>query len=326
MENQTTIFNSIFPKLEKYGYKRGFNGKEMLDEMEGDGNAYDFGARMYIARLGRWMSCDSKESKYPGISTYNFSLNNPIIFNDPDGNDARYTVVKNENGGGTITIESTIHLYGKDASIELADKMNTSFSDLNNMATYTDPTTKEQWNVIININFVYDENIKSETDVLNLPKGDNIMKIDKSLTPEQLGTPNDVNAQGTVPYPGANTGRCKNNLFAVIIHEAGHQIGFDERYNRNRSYATVVGDIMGAYFGSDPTRIAPIHFDDIARTILILSENGKYFKTGAFSLGLDKPGYNPRDIKLGESKKYGESENIKDIRKSENNTIELKNQ
>ena len=31
MEPQTTVFNSIFPKLEKYGYKYEFNGKDLPD-------------------------------------------------------------------------------------------------------------------------------------------------------------------------------------------------------------------------------------------------------------------------------------------------------
>jgi RHS repeat-associated protein len=45
----------------------GFNGKEKDDEVVGAGNSYDFDARMYNPRLGRWMSVDPSASKYPGI-------------------------------------------------------------------------------------------------------------------------------------------------------------------------------------------------------------------------------------------------------------------
>ena len=66
-------------------YRYGFNGKEKDDEINSEGNSYDFGARIYDGRLGRWMSCDDWESKYPMLSTYCFVGNSPIKFIDPDG-------------------------------------------------------------------------------------------------------------------------------------------------------------------------------------------------------------------------------------------------
>ena len=68
-------------------YRYGFNGMEMDDEFKGEGNSYDFGAKMYDPRVGRWFTPDPLEKKYPSFSTYNFSLNNPIQFKDPDGKD-----------------------------------------------------------------------------------------------------------------------------------------------------------------------------------------------------------------------------------------------
>lgn len=47
--------------------------------------AYDFGARMYDARLGRWLSTDPLQAKYPDISPYTFVGNSPLLFKDPDG-------------------------------------------------------------------------------------------------------------------------------------------------------------------------------------------------------------------------------------------------
>ncbi len=67
------------------GYRFGFNGMEKVDEVSGSGNAYDFGARIYDSRLGRWMSVDPLQKKYPSLSPYNFVANSPILFIDPDG-------------------------------------------------------------------------------------------------------------------------------------------------------------------------------------------------------------------------------------------------
>ncbi len=47
--------------------------------------AYDFGARMYDARLGRWMSVDPKATVMPARSPYSAFMNNPIFWDDPDG-------------------------------------------------------------------------------------------------------------------------------------------------------------------------------------------------------------------------------------------------
>lgn len=55
------------------------------DELKGEGNSYDFGARMYDSRIGRWMSVDPKFALQPGWSTYKFALDNPLIFVDPEG-------------------------------------------------------------------------------------------------------------------------------------------------------------------------------------------------------------------------------------------------
>jgi RHS repeat-associated protein len=68
-------------------YRYGFNGKESDDEIKGDGNSLDFGARIYDSRLGRWLSVDPLMAKYPDLTPYNFVANSPIAFVDVDGED-----------------------------------------------------------------------------------------------------------------------------------------------------------------------------------------------------------------------------------------------
>jgi RHS repeat-associated protein len=67
-------------------YKYGFNGMEKDAEMhDNDGDSYDFGARMYDARVGRWLSVDPLHKMYPSISVFAFVGNSPIKSLDPNG-------------------------------------------------------------------------------------------------------------------------------------------------------------------------------------------------------------------------------------------------
>jgi len=72
------------------GYRFGYNGKEKTNEILGEGNSYDFGARILDPRVGRWSKTDALEAEYPGVSPYSNTLNNPICFIDAGG----YAVMK----------------------------------------------------------------------------------------------------------------------------------------------------------------------------------------------------------------------------------------
>src|SRR5690554_7270535 len=64
-------------------YKYKFGGKEYQEEF--DVNLYDFGARNYDPSLGRWMNVDPLAEDYYSQSSYQYTLNNPIVYIDPDG-------------------------------------------------------------------------------------------------------------------------------------------------------------------------------------------------------------------------------------------------
>jgi RHS repeat-associated protein len=66
-------------------YRYGFNGMENDNEIKGDGNSLDFGARIYDSRLGRWLSVDPIQSKFPDLTPYQFVSNSPLILVDPNG-------------------------------------------------------------------------------------------------------------------------------------------------------------------------------------------------------------------------------------------------
>ena len=50
-------------------YKYGFNGKEKDNEVNVDGGDYDFGARIYDSRLGRWLRKARKRSTRKRVSS-----------------------------------------------------------------------------------------------------------------------------------------------------------------------------------------------------------------------------------------------------------------
>ena len=64
-------------------YKYKHTGKELQDEL--GLNVYDFGARFYMPDIGRWGQIDPLAIAYNQHSPYNYSLNNPVYFKDPDG-------------------------------------------------------------------------------------------------------------------------------------------------------------------------------------------------------------------------------------------------
>lgn len=66
-------------------YRYGYNGKEKDGELKGEGNSYDYGARMLDNRVARFTTTDPLEQLAPNLTPYRTFNNNPIRYNDPDG-------------------------------------------------------------------------------------------------------------------------------------------------------------------------------------------------------------------------------------------------
>jgi RHS repeat-associated protein len=131
-------------------YRYGFNGQEKDNEIKGTGNSLDFGARIYDSRLGRWLSLDPLQAKYPSLSAYNFCNNNPVLFKDPDGRDAHVSIIRNpQGGGGTIVFSSTVFITGDEAAC-LVQTSQKAFDDWNSKGA---TTTDGKWNVQIQMTF-----------------------------------------------------------------------------------------------------------------------------------------------------------------------------
>ncbi len=83
-------------------YRYGFGGHEKDEEVKGAGNHVSFGDYGYDSRLGKRFRTDPLQIYMPALTPYNYSLNNPIMFVDEDGNypGVTYWFFELDLGGG----------------------------------------------------------------------------------------------------------------------------------------------------------------------------------------------------------------------------------
>ncbi|HPA57799.1 MAG TPA: RHS repeat-associated core domain-containing protein, partial [bacterium] len=79
-----TSFQSTSSSSQVSAKRYRYNGKEKDEETD----LYYYGARYYISWLGRWMNCDPS-GEVDGLNLYTYVKNNPVIYTDPDGKEAK---------------------------------------------------------------------------------------------------------------------------------------------------------------------------------------------------------------------------------------------
>lgn len=77
------IKDRAFQDFKNFRYK--FNGKESDGEINGEGNNYDFGARIYDNRLGRFLSIDRLGKNFSFKTPYDYAENDVIRSIDLEG-------------------------------------------------------------------------------------------------------------------------------------------------------------------------------------------------------------------------------------------------
>jgi len=140
-------------------YSFGFNGMEKLNEAYGEGNTYDFGARIYDPRIGRFLSIDPLYKTFPFQSPYCFAANSPIRFVDVDGKGPGDRIIDESTYKGTgnlIVILVDADMIDNWNKEQMATNAGNNWdyvvvTSLTEVTGYLDRTYKKDGNVINNL-------------------------------------------------------------------------------------------------------------------------------------------------------------------------------
>ena len=146
-----------------------FNGKE--EQTAGNLNYLDYGARMYDSNIGRWMMQDPLSEKYYAYSPYNYCVNNPVMFVDPEGEEHR---VSYNHRNRTITVYATYY-----TNIESIKSLTQAIKFYNSRTNDKYTYSGQEYSIIYNLSYVKVSNStlnKEVKDLLTSPY-QNIYKI-----------------------------------------------------------------------------------------------------------------------------------------------------
>ena len=277
-------------------YRYGFNGKEKNNEISGEGNSYDFGARIYDPRLGRWLSLDPSQAKYPYLSPYNAFDNNPIYFSDPDGKDAIATIQ-----GNTITISAKIYIIGYKATKEKAASMQKDIMGYwgGKDFKYKGKDGKE-YNVKFDVQVVsYEDKENAKSSKQALTDGNyNLVRLADETKAEHTSY-----VAGSEPNAGWYGLWGEDEDAGTYGHETGHLLGFDDLYYYDddgniQNFKTVDdNDLMGKKAHEPEAKVTQKDINAIGKHVEAKEKNGKAKIDAGTSNIRDKKSLPKQDVK-----------------------------
>jgi RHS repeat-associated protein len=222
--------------------KRKYNGNELQSKEFSDGSGlewYDYQARGYDPQIGRMNQIDPMVEKFFPATPYSYTVNNPILLNDPNGKDWSINITKDKDGKYNIqfTVNAAIvNNSGKKIDINNYIKTQSEiFSKLFSM-------DRKEFSVSAKLNMI---EVKSEDDVKDkehLVVIDKSSKFDKKVGGHSAlgGLRIDLNADfikedGTTPYN------------AVLSHEIGHTGGLQHPFEKGENVELFKGSFLGIF-------------------------------------------------------------------------------
>jgi RHS repeat-associated protein len=226
------IFNSY---INADNHRQSFIGKPTSGvEKDNESSLGDFGVRKFDDFTGRFFQIDPLWEKYYSWTPYHYSANNPVSFLDPGGKDAYVTIQ-----GSTITISTTIFIYGSGATQSTANMMQSHIlaawgcNSNGDPWTYTDPKTKQTYNVVFDVSVkLYNPNNASDRPGLfsgryNPLNRDNYIEVDKNYKNNSYVKSGDEGLWRGGGWLGFSFEESD-----PAPHEFGHLIGFMDRSDK----------------------------------------------------------------------------------------------
>ena len=258
----------------------GFNGKEKDDEVfSSAGTSYDYGARMYDPRLGRFLSVDPITKQYPGLTPYQFASNRPIDGVDKDG--LEWATTKTYDvATGVFTITNTLTLKVINSSNVITNNEAMALATLiakNTAAIGSsfDTKTKTQYNTVVNTEFVKKEDIGTKDLYLNFEDAQG------KLQPNGMVDYDAGEATGGLPSPGESfvPGSSQTNQIdlAVSVTYGSNTINLLDAHKRDivRSGSHEILHTAGIRHPYDPSVQGTINEAGNSDNIMMQSKFGK---------------------------------------------------
>ncbi|MBK6628570.1 MAG: RHS repeat-associated core domain-containing protein [Flavobacteriales bacterium] len=301
-------FGSLLPgrNYSAANYRWGFNGAEKDDEVHNaTGTSYDFGARMYDPRVGRWLSLDPLSAKYPNLSPYAYVENSPIYLRDADGKEGVVSIK-----GNTITVTSHIYINGHGATAAKAKSMQRQIMGYwGKKQVYKDPATGQTYNVKFDIQVHRVEPDRPGQPPQEFKEGWNIITlVDPATRPDRKME--DGHFRSYVDGESMRTGEWDATADGeTYAHETAHLLKLDDRYVdytyedfpgvpvRDRSLIgkifsgtadnTERGSLVGA--GSGPRSVVQQMVNAIGAYVMSTQKDGKATLSAPANLGSPAP-------------------------------------
>jgi RHS repeat-associated protein len=254
-------------------YRYGFNGKEKDNEVKGDDNSYDFGARMYDPRVGRWFAPDKMEKKYADLSPYNFVNNNPILFIDYDGND--FGILIDHNNKKILIVADIYTTSSKtyDQAVRASKMWNSKSATVEgyevafHMSVKLPSLSRLSSQDLLDPKKIEENTLKdSNTDIGNAylgNEGSESAAVDLTLGNVVGGfTENGKTVTMNSEASEGDLGQFKS----LVAHEFGHLFGLDDKHKKDGTVKQFYGGDKGimAYIG---LQLNPVSDNDVTQIL-----------------------------------------------------------